>query len=312
MRPAIVVEELVKTFRGGARALDGLSFSVPHGTVLGLLGPNGAGKTTAVRVLATLLRADSGGAWVHGVDVFRRPNDVARLIGLTGQYAAVDELLSGEENLYLVGRLAGLSRRDAVGRAADLLTAFGLGDVARRTAGGYSGGLRRRLDIAVSIVTKPGVLMLDEPTTGLDPRSRNQLWDQIRRLVAEGTTVLLTTQYLDEADALADDIVIVDHGRVVAAGPPDQLKKRVGGQRLEIGPVRPEHLVDTAALLSELTGGRARVDQQTRLVSVPAGPPAEVAEVLRRLDERGMAPAGMTMRGPSLDEVFLALTGRRT
>src|SRR5918992_4034078 len=248
---AIEAEGLVKTF-GKVRALDGIDMVAREGTVFGLLGPNGAGKTTAIRVLSTLIRPDSGRATVGGHDVLREPATVRRLIGLTGQYAAVDELLSGQENLYMIGRLLELGRAEARRRSSELLASFDLSDAATKLVKTYSGGMRRRLDLAASLVGRPRFLYLDEPTTGLDPRSRLELWDMIRALVTEGTTVLLTTQYLEEADRLADEIVVIDHGKVIAAGTPQQLKTRVGGHVIQARPADPADCGATERILADI------------------------------------------------------------
>ncbi|MFC5910933.1 ATP-binding cassette domain-containing protein [Streptacidiphilus monticola] len=305
---AIQAEGLVKAF-GSTRALDGVDLVARTGTVLGVLGPNGAGKTTAVRVLATLLRPDAGRALVGGRDVVREAGAVRARIGLTGQYASVDEMLTGSENLLMIGRLLGLPRRAAKARAAELLERFSLTDAGGRAAGTYSGGMRRRLDLAASLVGRPQVLFLDEPTTGLDPRSRGELWDIVRNLVADGVTVLLTTQYLEEADQLADEIAVVDHGRVIAGGTPDQLKARVGGRTLEVRPARPEQLDLVHALVSELAGDAASVDGG--LVGVPVRDEALLGAVVRRLEDAGVPVGELAVRGASLDEVFLMLTGRQ-
>jgi oleandomycin transport system ATP-binding protein len=306
---AIEADGLMRRF-GATQALDGLDLEVERGAVLGLLGPNGAGKTTAVRILATLLRADAGRARVAGFDVARQPYQVRRRIGLTGQYAAVDENLSGTENLYLIGRLLDLGRSQAQRRAAELLDRFDLADAGGRAAKTYSGGMRRRLDLAASLVGRPPVLFLDEPTTGLDPRSRNGLWAIIRELVADGTTLLLTTQYLEEADQLASRIAVIDHGRVIAHGTADQLKARVGGQILEVRPADPNDLDRTGAILASLTGAGCPIDADARLAAVPITDPAWLPVAVRRLDEAGIALADLALRRPSLDEVFLALTGQ--
>jgi oleandomycin transport system ATP-binding protein len=306
---AIHAEGLVKRF-GDTAALDGVDLAVRPGTVLGLLGPNGAGKTTAVRVLATLIRPDAGHARVGGFDVVRQPHEVRGLIGLTGQYASVDETLDGTENLLMIGRLLGLSRRAARARAAALLARFELTDAAGRAAGKYSGGMRRRLDLAASLVGDPRVLYLDEPTTGLDPRSRNEVWDIVRGLVADGVTVLLTTQYLDEADQLADEIVVIDQGRVIATGTPAGLKSRVGAQTVT---VRPADARDTDRI-REAVGRVAAgpVDVSGEIVLAPVSDPGALAKLVRDLDEHGLTVAELALRSPSLDEVFLSLTGVRS
>jgi len=305
---AIEAEGLVKTFRK-VRALDGIDMVAREGTVFGLLGPNGAGKTTAIRVLSTLLRPDSGRASVGGHDVVRQPKQVRRLIGLTGQYAAVDELLSGQENLYMIGRLLGYPSADARNRAKELLEAFDLADAATKLVKAYSGGMRRRLDLAASLVGRPRFLYLDEPTTGLDPRSRLELWGMIRRLVAEGTTVLLTTQYLEEADRLADEIVVIDHGRVIAAGTPQQLKTRVGGQVLQARPAEPADLAATERILAAFADGEDGTHTDGQLVTVTIADRSALGQVVRRLDDAGIAVDDLSLRRPSLDEVFLAVTG---
>jgi oleandomycin transport system ATP-binding protein len=305
---AIETEGLVRTF-GKVRALDGIDMAVREGTVFGLLGPNGAGKTTAIRVLSTLLRPDAGRAWVGGYDVVRHPKEVRRLIGLTGQYAAVDELLSGNENLYMIGRLLGFRPPDARARAAELLAAFDLTDSASTLVKAYSGGLRRRLDLAASLVGRPRFLYLDEPTTGLDPGSRIQLWGLIRRLVTQGTTVMLTTQYLEEADRLADEIVVIDHGRVIAAGTPLQLKARIGGQVLEARPADPADLPATEQILATVADGDDGTHTDGQLVTVTIADQSALGQAVRRLDEAGIAVDDLSLRRPSLDEAFLAITG---
>ncbi|SCG57107.1 ATP-binding cassette domain-containing protein [Micromonospora halophytica] len=308
MTYAIRAEGLVRRF-GDTTALAGVDLAVPTGTVFGLLGPNGAGKTTTVRVLATLLTADEGHATVGGYDVRRDPHRVRQLIGLTGQYASVDETLTGTENLLLIGRLLGLGRAEARARAAELLTDFHLDDAAGRAAKTYSGGMRRRLDLAASLVGRPQVLFLDEPTTGLDPRSRNELWDIVRNLVADGVTVLLTTQYLEEADQLAGEIAVVDHGRVIAQGTPEELKAKTGGQVLAVRPVDPADVSTVVAVAGEVAGTVPEVAQST--VTVPVNDPGALPAVVRRLDDAGVAVAELALRGSSLDEVFLSLTGHR-
>jgi oleandomycin transport system ATP-binding protein len=305
---AIEAEGLVRTF-GKVRALDGIDLVAREGTVFGLLGPNGAGKTTAIRVLSTLLRPDAGRAVVGGYDVVREPAKVRGLIGLTGQYAAVDELLSGQDNLYMIGRLLGWRKADARARAAELLEAFDLADAATKYVKQYSGGMRRRLDLAASLVGRPKLLYLDEPTTGLDPRSRIELWGMIRTLVAEGTTVLLTTQYLEEADRLADEIVVIDHGKVIAAGTPQQLKMRIGGQVLQAQPADPADLVATEEILASFGDEENRPHNDGQLISIRINDRAALGQAVRRLDDAGIVVDDLSLRRPSLDEVFLAVTG---
>jgi oleandomycin transport system ATP-binding protein len=309
MSYAVEAEGLHKRF-GETRALDGVSLAARTGTVLGVLGPNGAGKTTAVRVLATLIKPDAGTARVGGHDVVREAHQVRQLIGLTGQYAGVDEMLTGSENLLMIGRLLGMSRADSKARARELLERFGLTDAAERSAKGYSGGMRRRLDLAASLVGRPQILYLDEPTTGLDPRSRNGLWDLVRDLTQDGVTVLLTTQYLEEADQLAQDIVVIDHGRVIAEGTPDQLKRQAGGQVLEVRPMDTEDEGAVAKLVAEVVGATPEITEG--LISVPVTDPAVMPVVVRRLDDAGLAVGELALRRPSLDEVFFSLTGHRT
>ncbi len=308
MTSAIEAEGLVKDF-GKVRALDGIDMVAREGSVFGLLGPNGAGKTTAIRVLSTLLQPTAGRAAVGGYDVVRQPREVRRLIGLTGQYAAVDELLSGQENLYMIGRLLGLSTRDARARGKELLDAFDLSDAAGKYVKQYSGGMRRRLDLAASLVGRPQFLYLDEPTTGLDPRSRLELWGMIRALVAGGTTVLLTTQYLEEADRLADEIVVIDKGRVIAAGTPAQLKMRIAGQVLEARPVDPADLAAVEKILSSFAVGGEAAYNDGQLVTVSIAERSALGQAVRRLDEEGIVVEDLSLRRPSLDEVFLAITG---
>jgi len=307
---AIEATGLVKRF-GTTTALDGVDLVARPGRVLGVLGPNGAGKTTAVRILATLLRPDGGRATVCGYDVLRDAHQVRQLIGLTGQYASVDEGLSGTNNLLMIGRLLGLPRAEARARAAELLARFDLAEAAARPAKTYSGGMRRRLDLAASLVGSPRVLYLDEPTTGLDPRSRTDVWGMIRGLVADGVTVLLTTQYLDEADHLAHDIVVIDHGTVVATGTPDELKAKTGGQVLRVAPADPARMAEVTALMAAVAGTEVDTDADDRVVTTPAGDPGLVPRVFRELDDRGIELAEFTLRRASLDEVFFALTGHR-
>ncbi|MGB6458090.1 MAG: ATP-binding cassette domain-containing protein [Streptosporangiaceae bacterium] len=307
IEPAIRTERLDKSF-GRARVLDQLTLEVPAGAIYGLLGRNGAGKTTLVRILTTLLAPDSGRAFVLGRDVVAQPQRVREVIGLTGQYAAVDDLISARENLYLVGRLLGLRPRAARARSAELLAAFGLSDVAGMKVKDYSGGMRRRLDLAASLVGRPAVLFLDEPTTGLDLASRNELWDTIRALAADGTTVLLTTQYLEEADRLAGRIMVIDHGRTVAEGTPAELKGLVGGQVLEVRPLHPADVGGAAAVLAGLAGaGPAAVAADLLTVRVPDD--ELVATAARNLDVAGIPVRHFVVRLPSLDEAFLAITG---
>jgi oleandomycin transport system ATP-binding protein len=308
MTYSIVAEGLLKRF-GDTVALDGIDLAVRTGSVFGLLGPNGAGKTTAVRILATLLRPDGGHASVCGHDVVTHAHQVRQLSGLTGQYASVDETLTGMENLILIGRLTGQSRAESRARARDLLAAFRLSDAGDRAAKTYSGGMRRRLDLAASLVTRPRVLYLDEPTTGLDPLSRNEMWDVVRGLAATGVTVLLTTQYLEEADQLASEIAVVDHGRVIATGTPDELKDRTGALTLSIRPADPADVPAVAAVVAGFTHTEPEIINTT--VSAPVSDERLMPAVVRRLDDEGVLVAELTLRGSSLDEVFLSLTGRR-
>jgi oleandomycin transport system ATP-binding protein len=305
---AIEAVGLVKKY-GSTTALAGVDLSVPTGTVLGVLGPNGAGKTTAVRILGTLLRPDAGHATVGGYDVVRDAGKVRGIIGLTGQYASVDEDMSGRRNLIMIGRLLGYSRPQSRAKADELLERFELTDAGDRIAKTYSGGMRRRLDLAASLVGSPSILYLDEPTTGLDPHARNGVWETIRNLVLDGTTVLLTTQYLEEADALADSIVVFDKGAVVANGRPSELKAQAGKQSLDVRPAEPSHIERVAAIVAEATGTRPTVDVVNTLVSVPVSDGSSMPVVVRRLDEAGIAVTELSLRLPSLDEVFLALTG---
>jgi daunorubicin resistance ABC transporter ATP-binding subunit len=311
-QPAIQAERIGKRF-GDVHALAEVSLRVPAGTVVGVLGPNGAGKTTLVRILTTLLPPDSGRAWVAGLDVVRQAGAVRRLIGLSGQYAAVDGYLTGRENLHMIGRLSGLTRPAARQRADELLESFELTSAAGRTARTYSGGMRRRLDVAASLVTAPRVLFLDEPTTGLDPRGRIGLWRLLGELTARGTSLLLTTQYLEEADRLADTIVVIDTGRVIATGTADQLKAQVGGNRLELEAPPGQDLAPLAAALADLGSGPPVRDAETgRLVVPVADGPGILPEVATRLAAAGLRVADLALRRPSLDDVFLALTGQRT
>ena len=309
MTNVIEATGLVKTY-GDVVALDGLDLVVPEGQVLGLLGPNGAGKTTTVRILTTLLKPDAGEATVAGFDVVRQPDRVRRVIGLTGQYAAVDEYLTGRENLRMFGDLYHLAPAYVRERSVELLERFDLADAADRSLRTYSGGMRRRLDLAASLIAKPSILFLDEPTTGLDPRSRLGLWELITDLVAEGTTVLLTTQYLEEADQLAERIVVIDHGRVIAQGTSDSLKDEVGGDRLEIVVVDPAQLPAATEALAAVATGEVIADVEERRVSAPVtGGSATLVEAVRRLDASGVAIADIVLRRPTLDDVFLSLTG---
>ncbi|MFI7522794.1 ATP-binding cassette domain-containing protein [Micromonospora globbae] len=305
---AIEAEGLRKRY-GDTHALAGLDLAVPAGTVCGLLGPNGAGKTTAVRILTTLLRPDGGRARVAGHDLLRHPDRVRAAIGLVGQHAAVDEVLTGRQNLTLFGRLHHLPRRAAQARADELLDRFGLTDAATRPVSGYSGGMRRRLDLAASLVLAPPVLFLDEPTTGLDPRARSEVWDAVRALVAAGTTVLLTTQYLDEADQLADTVAVVDAGRVVAAGSPERLKDDIGGDRLDLLLHHAADLDRAAAVVAATTAATPSVDATALRISVPVGDRVNaLAAVLHALRHEAVDVADVALRRPTLDEVFLRLT----
>jgi len=307
---AIEAHGLVKRF-GKTTALAGVDLAARTGSVLGLLGPNGAGKTTAVRILATLLRPDGGSATVCGCDVVRDAHQVRQLIGLTGQYASVDEGLSGTNNLIMIGRLLGLSRQSARARAAELLARFELTDAAGRSAKTYSGGMRRRLDLAASLVGQPRVLYLDEPTTGLDPHSRNEVWGMIRQLVADGTTVLLTTQYLEEADQLAHDIAVIDRGTVIATGTPDELKASAGRQVLEVTPASRADLGAVAELLERLIGLTPTIGVESGQVSVQVEGGRALPDIIRAFEDRSIELAEFALRRASLDEVFLALTGHR-
>ncbi|MFN2587544.1 MAG: ATP-binding cassette domain-containing protein [Actinomycetota bacterium] len=305
----IRTQGLVKRY-GDVVALDGLDLVVPKGTVLGLLGPNGAGKTTAVRILTTLLDPDEGVVEVAGLDVRREPGKVRERIGLSGQTAAVDEHLTGFENLDMVGRLYHLGKRRSRARARELLVAFDLVDAADRAAKTYSGGMRRRLDLAAALVAEPDVIFLDEPTTGLDPRSRSQMWETIQRLVRGGATVLLTTQYMEEADRLADDIVVIDRGRMIAHGTADELKTQIGGERIELVVASPVDIPAGRGVLEALAVGDVQVDEQTRRVSAGvSGGVDALRDVLQRLSDTSVKVVDVGLRRPTLDDVFLSLTG---
>ena len=295
---------------GTTQALDGVDLAAREGTVLGVLGPNGAGKTTAVRVLATLLQADAGSARVGGFDVMSEPQQVRNTIGLTGQYASVDEDLTGTQNLVMIGQLLNLSTRQAKSRAAELLAWFDLADAAGKMAKTYSGGMRRRLDLAAGLVGRPAVIFLDEPTTGLDPAKREDMWDVIRNLVTEGSTVLLTTQYLDEADALADEISVINHGRVIAHDTPEGLKRVVGGQQIAVRPADATRLDDVASILAEVGSGLPEPSGRNQLSVAVSGEEA-LPRAIQRLGQEGIGVTELSLHLPSLDEVFLTLTGRR-
>lgn len=305
---SVIAEHLVKTYRDGeVKALNDLSLDVEEGTVLGVLGPNGAGKTTTVRILATLLKPDSGVASVAGIDVIKHPDKVRELIGLSGQYAAVDETLTGWDNLVMFGRLYHLGRQQSINRANELLERFDLTEAAKRPIKTYSGGMRRRLDLAASLIVKPKVLFLDEPTTGLDPRGRQDMWGVIQELVTGGVTLLLTTQYLEEADQLADEIAVIDHGTVIARGTSDALKKQVGGERLELT-VETDDIARTQEIVARISGNATHVDLRTVSAPVSTGSQA-LMEALRALDEAKIHPLDIGLKRPSLDDVFLSLTG---
>jgi ABC-2 type transport system ATP-binding protein len=312
---AVVAQGLVKTYRarsGPVRALDGLDLVVEEGTVLGLLGPNGAGKTTTVRILATLLRPDGGKATVAGFDVVDESQALRQVIGLSGQYAAVDENLTGRENLVLVGRLYRLSKTDAHRRAAELLEQFALADAANRVVKGYSGGMRRRLDLACALTGRPRVLFLDEPTTGLDPRSRMALWEVIRERVREGATVLLTTQYMEEADELAHTIAVVDHGKIIARGTAAQLKAEIGGERIEVVVHAAADLTRAAEIVGRGADAACQIDADGRRLTVPTREGArQLVQVVRDLDAANITIDDIGLRRPRLDDVFLALTGHK-
>jgi len=307
---SVIAENLVKTYRKGAvHALDNLNLDVEEGTVLGLLGPNGSGKTTTVRVLSTLLVPDSGRAIVGGIDVIKHPKEVRQIIGLSGQYAALDETLTGWDNLVMFGQLYHLSRDQSRTRATQLLEQFSLSDAAHRPIKTFSGGMRRRLDLAASLIIRPKVLFLDEPTTGLDPRGRMEMWEVIEGLVREGVTLLLTTQYLEEADQLADDIVVIDRGRVIARGTSDRLKDQVGGERLEVV-VAESDLARARSLIENVTRGKATVDHAIRKISVPILDGTQsLITVIREFDGAGIHALDLALKRPSLDDVFISLTG---
>jgi ABC-2 type transport system ATP-binding protein len=307
---SVIAEHLVKTYRKGeVVALNDLSLDVEEGTVLGVLGPNGAGKTTTVRILATLLKPDSGHATVAGIDVIKHPDKVREQIGLSGQYAAVDETLTGWDNLVMFGRLYHLNKNAAIKRAEDLLEQFSLTESAKRPIKTYSGGMRRRLDLAASLIVKPKVLFLDEPTTGLDPRGRQEMWGVIEELVKGGVTLLLTTQYLEEADQLADDIIVIDHGKVIAHGTSDALKKEVGGERLEVV-VEQSSIPKTLEIVSRISGNQATLDEGLRRISAPVSTGSmALMEVLRSMDSEGIHALDVGLKRPSLDDVFMSLTG---
>ena len=305
---SVIAQHLTKTYRNGeVRALDDLSLDVEEGTVLGVLGPNGAGKTTTVRILATLLKPDSGSATVAGIDVVKHPDKVRELIGLSGQYAAVDETLTGWDNLVMFGRLYHLGKAASIKRADELLERFSLTDSARRPIKTYSGGMRRRLDLAASLIVQPKVLFLDEPTTGLDPRGRQEMWEVIQELVKGGVTLLLTTQYIEEADQLADEIAVIDHGKVIARGTSDALKKQVGGERLEIT-VESADIAKTQEIVSRISTSAIHTDIRTISAPVTTGSIA-LMDALRSLDEAKIHPLDISLKRPSLDDVFLSLTG---
>lgn len=307
---SIIAESLVKTYdKGTVRALDNLNLDVEEGTVLGVLGPNGAGKTTTVRILSTLLRPDSGHATVAGIDVIKNPEKVREVIGLSGQYAAVDEILTGYDNLVMFGELYHLGKKNAIVRANELLERFGLTEAGKRPIKTYSGGMRRRLDLAASLIVKPKVLFLDEPTTGLDPRGRQEMWGVIQELVKGGVTLLLTTQYLEEADQLADEIAVIDTGKVIARGTSDALKKQVGGERLEVV-VESQHVAKTMQIVEAISGVKPALDEGLRQISAPVSTGSRALfEVLKSLDDAGIHALDVGLKRPSLDDVFLSLTG---
>ncbi|MEV0095274.1 ATP-binding cassette domain-containing protein [Streptomyces sp. NPDC050738] len=310
---AVEVRGMVKHY-GETKALDGVDLDVREGTVHGVLGPNGAGKTTLIRVLSTLIQPDAGTAFVAGYDVLSQPRQLRRKIGLTGQYASVDEKISGFENLYMIGRLLDLSRADAKRRATELLERFSLEEAAKRSAGTYSGGMRRRLDLAASMIGQPAVLYLDEPTTGLDPRTRNEVWAEVKRMVGEGVTVLLTTQYMEEAEQLASALTVIDHGKIIASGGIEELKAKVGGRTLRIRPSDPTQL---RALAAELDGSgliglaSTALDAEDGAVIVPVQSDEQLTAIIAAVSSRGYGLAAVTTELPSLDEVFLSITGEK-
>ncbi len=305
---AVEADGLVKVF-GKQRAVDGVSLAVPRGAVYGVLGPNGAGKTTTIKMLATLLRPDGGSARIFGRDVVAEPNAVRSLIGVTGQYASVDEMLSATENLIIFGRLLGLSRPDARRKAVELLEEFDLTEAANKPLKNFSGGMRRRLDLAASLISTPPLLFLDEPTTGLDPRTRAQMWDTIRRLVREGATVLLTTQYLDEADQLADRIAVIDRGKVIADGTADELKASIGGSSVHLTLVDPEQLDEARRIVGDFLGVSAQISPEAGRLTAPLPDPNLTADLLIRLRDWEIGVEEITVSKPTLDEVFLTITG---
>ncbi len=306
---AIEATGLVKIF-GTNRAVDGVDLQVPAGTIYAVLGPNGAGKTTTISMLATLLKPDGGSARIFGHDVAREPHTVRELVGITGQYASVDDGLSGIENLIVFGRLLGMRHRAAKTKGMELLEAFDLADAAKRAVGKYSGGMRRRLDLAASLIARPPLIFLDEPTTGLDPRTRGQMWEVIRDLVTAGSTVLLTTQYLDEADQLADRIAVIDHGRVVAEGTADELKALVGTASLQLGLDEPDRAADAIATIDEILGTAATFTPEVSRLTAPMAEPDKVTDLLVALRERQISLTDLSVQKPTLDEVFLTITGK--
>lgn len=307
---AVQAEELVKIF-GDNYAVNGVNLDIPSGGIYGVLGPNGAGKTTTIRMLATLLKPDRGSARIFGYDVVRDSHIVRQLIGVTGQYASVDEKLSATENLFIFSRLLGLSSRDARKKTSELLEEFGLTDAAKRPLSQYSGGMRRRLDLAASLINQPPLIFLDEPTTGLDPRTRNQMWITIRRLVSEGSTVVLTTQYLDEADQLADRIAVIDRGKVIAEGTPSQLKNKVGRASLELVLADPENIAQASEMIRQILQSEVHI-ASSNVLTAPLADPEDITDLLLALRGSQIALSGISVKSPTLDEVFLTLTGHQT